>query len=539
MNEKKIKKFYITTPIYYINDKLHIGHAYTTNFADIINRYKKLNGYKTYFLTGSDEHGEKIEKTIQKNNINKNKFINNNVKEIKKLWNLLGIKYNKFNRTTNYAHKKIVQKIFSQLFQKGDIYPGIYKGLYCDNCEEFLTNYQINQKNNNCLICKKPYKILKESTFFFKMSKYTNFLVNYFNLHLKFIIPTYIKNEMISNFIKPGLFDLSITRTSLTWGIPTLENNKHIIYVWIDALLSYISGLGYLTNNNSLFNTFWNNKNVEIIHVIGKEISRFHTIYWPIILQSLNLRQPNRILAHGWILFKNNKISKSLGNIIDPVYLINRYGCDVLRFYLSHKFSFNSDWNFDFQMYLENYNNNLVNNFGNLIWRTINMNIKYFNGKLMIIKNIENNILLIKTINCIVIYRKYMDKYYVAKAINCILNLCKFANKYIEDNKPWELKKNNLNILLLEVLSVLTYTIIVSIFLLSPILINTSQKILNYFSIKLSDLTFNNIVDYKLIFNKKIVKKNIIFQKINIIQELKIIFHELKQFKGKDIDENI
>lgn len=366
MSQNK-KLFYVTTPIYYPSAQLHIGHAYTTTLADIINRYKKMAGYETFFLTGSDEHGEKIEKKAKAAGVRPYKFTTMIVDNFKLLWNKLGIEYSKFIRTTDKEHEVGVQKIFSKLYNNGDIYLGEYEGLYCVNCEEFLTEAQINKVTKQCLVCgNKPQKV-KEETYFFKVSKYSQFSINYYNNHPGFIEPEARKNEMLNNFILPGLIDLSVTRTTFSWGIKTLENDKYIIYVWIDALSNYLTALGYLSNDETLFNKFWNNGDVEILQLLGKEIARFHTIYWPSMLESLELRQPNKLLSHGWILFKDTKMSKSIGNVVDPLYLIDKYGRDTLRFYLGYEIPTENDRKFSYEMFLESYNAHLVNNIGNLV----------------------------------------------------------------------------------------------------------------------------------------------------------------------------
>ncbi|WP_425379021.1 methionine--tRNA ligase [Spiroplasma endosymbiont of Polydrusus pterygomalis] len=519
MSQNK-KFFYVTTPIYYPSAQLHIGHAYTTSLADILNRYKKMDGYETFFLTGSDEHGEKIEKKAKEAGITPYQFTTMIVDNFKLLWNKLGIEYSKFIRTTDKSHELSVQKIFSKLYNNGDIYLGTYEGLYCVGCEEFLTEAQIDKATNQCLVCgNKPQKV-KEETYFFKVSKYSQFLINYYNNHPGFIEPEARKNEMLNNFILPGLTDLSVTRTTFLWGIKTLENDKHIIYVWIDALSNYLTALGYLSKDNTLFNKFWNNPNVEILQLLGKEIARFHTIYWPSMLESLGLRQPNKLLSHGWILFKDTKMSKSIGNVVDPLYLIDKYGRDTLRFYLGYEIPTENDGKFSYEMFLESYNAHLVNNIGNLVSRVSNMISKYFDGKLMKQKKIAND--LIKSCALAVQnYQQAMNAYQISKALDIVLELCNKANKYIEENKPWELEKNQKINQLHETLASLAYTIIVSAFLLQPVLIDNAQKIADYFNINLANLTFVTILEQEIIYNKKIEKKENLFSRVSVEQELK------------------
>ncbi|MBW3057937.1 methionine--tRNA ligase [Spiroplasma poulsonii] len=527
MSQNK-KLFYVTTPIYYPSAQLHIGHAYTTTLADILNRYKKLDGYETFFLTGSDEHGEKIEKKAKEAGVTPFEFTTIIVNNFKLLWNKLGIEYSKFIRTTDQAHEQGVQKIFSKLYHKGDIYLGEYEGLYCVSCEEFLTELQLDKITQQCLVCgNKPNKV-KEETYFFKVSKYSQFLINYYNAHPTFIEPEARKNEMLNNFILPGLTDLSVTRTTFSWGIKTLENNKHIIYVWIDALSNYLTALGYLSEDETLFNKFWNNTNVEILQLLGKEIARFHTIYWPSMLESLGLRQPNKLLSHGWILFKDTKMSKSIGNVVDPLYLIDQYGRDVLRFYLGYEIPTNHDGKFSYEMFLESYNTHIVNNIGNLVSRVSNMISKYFNGELLSQGTLKNDLID----SCLLAIKNYqivMNNYQIAKALSIVLELCNKANKYIEESKPWELEKNQETTQLHTTLATLAYVIIVSAFLLQPVLIDHAQKIADYFNIDLQNLTFSTILSQEMIYNKRIEKKANLFERLNVEQELKRIEAELNQ----------
>ncbi|WP_257784776.1 MULTISPECIES: methionine--tRNA ligase [unclassified Spiroplasma] len=525
MSQNK-KLFYVTTPIYYPSAQLHIGHAYTTTLADILNRYKKLDGYETFFLTGSDEHGEKIQKKAKEAGITPYEFTTMIVNNFKLLWNKLGIEYSKFIRTTDKTHELGVQKIFSKLYHKGDIYLGEYEGLYCVSCEEFLTESQLDKTTQQCLVCGNKPKKVKEETYFFKVSKYSQFLINYYNEHPDFIEPEARKNEMLNNFILPGLTDLSVTRTTFSWGIKTLENDKHIIYVWIDALSNYLTGLGYLSDDETLFNKFWNNPDVEILQLLGKEIARFHTIYWPSMLESLELRQPNKLLSHGWILFKDTKMSKSIGNVVDPLYLIDQYGRDVLRFYLGYEIPTDNDGKFSYEMFFESYNTHLVNNIGNLVSRVSNMISKYFNGELLSRGPLKND-LIDSCLLAIKSYQVAMNNYQISKALSIVLELCNKANKYIEESKPWELEKNQETAQLHTTLATLAYVIVVSAFLLQPVLIDHAQKIADYFNIDLQNLTFSTILSQEMIYNKRIEKKENLFERLNVEQELKRIETEL------------
>lgn len=512
------KKFYVTTPIYYPSAQLHIGHAYTTTLADVLNRYKKMDGYETFFLTGSDEHGQKIEKKALEANKQPKQFVDEIILNFKDLWEKLEIKYDKFIRTTDNQHKQAVKNIFSLLVNNGDIYKGKYKGLYCISCEEFLTNAQINSQDNTCKLCGSTLKQVEEETYFFKVSKYADFLLNHFEKNQHFIFPIARKNEMINNFIKPGLEDLSVTRTSFKWGIPILEDENHIIYVWIDALSNYITALGYNSENDELFKKFWS-EDTEIVQLMAKEITRFHTIYWPSLLKSLNLRLPDHIISHGWILMKDQKMSKSLGNVVDPIYLIDNYSSDAIRFFLCHELSTDNDGKYSYELFMESYNAHLVNNLGNLVSRVVNMIEKYFDSTIDFV-NISDNEIVQKTKSTIEEYKSNMNDYKIAKAVDCVLKLAQSANKYIEEEKPWVLAKENDLEQLKEILCALTYAIIVIAHLLSPVLTKGYKKTLNSFSFNENELNFDNILNEEIIKNKKIVKAEILYQRLDIQKEL-------------------
>lgn len=503
------KTFYITTPIYYPSGNLHIGHAYTTVLADILTRYKKMQGYETFFLTGSDEHGQKIEKKAQEANLSPIEFLNPMIDHFKELWTKLGINYDKFIRTTDDYHEQTVQKIFTKLLDSGHIYQGNYEGLYCVSCEEFLTADQIDE-NGMCKISNTLPELVKENTYFLKTSAFEQFVQEL--MGTDFLLPAYRRNEMLKNFIEPGLKDLSVTRISFKWGIPINEDPKHVIYVWLDALSNYITGLGYLQNDDSLFKKFWA-EDTEIVQLAGKEIIRFHAIYWPIILKALNLRMPNHLLGHGWILHKDTKMSKSLGNMIDPLVLIDQFGADGLRFYLANELPMDKDGSFTMELFKESFNSHLANNIGNLISRVNNMITKYCDGMVKDIQNVDQWLIDLAN-QSIKQYIKCMDQYQISDAIKAVLELSANANKYIEDQMPWNLDKEGDVEQLEVVMSTLQRVIAIVSFLLKPILVMTSDDMLEQCGLSGEPLNFENIQTFKGIFPQKLGTKKILFQRI-------------------------
>ncbi len=502
------KSFYITTPLYYPSGLLHIGHAYSTVYADVINRYKKFDDYDTYFLVGADEHGQKIAQKAKAASKTPIEFVNGNVEKFILLWKDLNIKYDFFIRTTSLKHQKTVKQIFSNLLEKKLVYKDYYSGLYCKTCEEFLTPLQV--KDGKCLVSLDPIEEIKEETIFLKTSQFGDFLLDYYKKNPNFIFPKSREKEMVNNFIKPGLTDLSITRVSFDWGIKLDQYPKHVFYVWLDALSGYLSGIKY-QEDPKFFKKYWN-KNSEIVQIIGKEITRFHTIYWPIILKTQNLRFPNKIISHGWITFNKNKMSKSLGNVINPYDLIKQYGCDALRYFLVSEFKIENDSNYTPLIMKKNYNNNLVNNYGNLVSRLTNMVLKYFDGKISNDEKFVSKLIDIKSF--ITQYKNLMDKYDVYKTNELIMKLLDSANKYIEDNKPWTLwNKNNDQLKFL--LSDISYVIIISSFLLKPIIPIKTKEVLNVFHIKNIDkIKLSQLVNLDFVKNINIKEKIILFKRI-------------------------
>ncbi len=433
------KKFYVTTPIYYPSDNFHIGHCYTTIIADSIARFKRLSGYDTFFLTGTDEHGQKIEKKAKECGVTPKEYVDKIVNNAKDLWASLNISYDKFIRTTDKEHEEVVQKIFKKLYDQGDIYKGEYKGLYCTPCESFWTETQLDE-NGNCPDCHREVHEVKEEAYFFKLSKYQAWLEEFLVSHPDFIEPTSRKNEMINNFIKPGLSDLCVSRTSFKWGVPVSFDENHVVYVWIDALSNYISALGYLTDDDSLFKKYW----PADLHIVGKEIVRFHTIIWPIMLKALDLPLPKKVFGHGWLVIDGGKISKSLGNYKDPREYINAYGVDAVRYYALREVPFGSDGNFSEEALVTRTNSDLANILGNLVNRTIGMINKYFDGKVTntkIYEDIDKDLIDYAT-SLKENVTNLVDNLELSNAIDKIFDLFRKCNKYIDDVTPWILVKD-------------------------------------------------------------------------------------------------
>ncbi|MBO7574128.1 MAG: methionine--tRNA ligase [Bacilli bacterium] len=520
------KRFYITTPIYYPSAKLHIGHAYCTTLTDIFARYKRLRGFECFFLTGADEHGQKIEKNAAAAGKTPQQFVDDIVEGFYKLWDLLKISNDDFIRTTQERHVKVVQDIFSHMLKNDDIYLGKYKGWYCKECEAFWTDTQVGP-DHICPDCGRPVQTAEEEAYFFKTNKYLDSLLKYFDENPKFLVPESRKNEMINTFIKPGLDDLCVSRTSFSWGIPIRENPKHVIYVWLDALTNYITALGYDSDHPENFDKFWQDPECETIHILGADITRFHAIYWPMFLESLGLRKPDREFVHGLLMMKDSKMSKSKGNVVDPYPLVERYGVDAVRYYLAREVNFGSDGNFTPEQFVERINMDLANALGNLLNRTVSMINKYFDGVIPAYKGRINDVdgnLEDLTELTISSYEKLMDDLKITDAISQVNELVNRANKYIDETEPWALakdpeKRSNLESVMVH----LANTLYVAGMLMKPVLVTASDKLFDQLGVTGALLSYDKIYEYGVVSNLKVEKKDQLFPRLDSTIEVEFI----------------
>ena len=516
-----MEKFYITTPIYYPSGNFHIGTAYTTVLADTIKKYKQARGYDARLLTGMDEHGQKIQDVAIEKGMTPQEHVDEMAERAKKLWKLMKIDYDDFIRTTEPRHTKIVEKVFDMLMEKGDIYLSEYEGWYCKPCETYFTQTQL--VDGKCPDCNREVTKMKEEAYFFNMKKYSDRLIKFYEENPSFIVPEFRKNELFNNFLIPGLEDLCVSRTSFDWGVKVKKNPKHVVYVWLDALINYITSLGYMSEDDSLMKKYW----PADLQIVGKDIIRFHGLYWPIFLMALDLPLPKQIYAHGWLLMKDGRMSKSKGNVVYPEDIIEKYGLDSLKYYLLRELTWGQDALFTPEGFVERFNSDLCNDLGNLLNRTIGMINKYFNGTVVKYPNVISEIdksLEEVTNEYIEKIEKEYDTYHLSNVITETWGLIARTNKYIDETTPWVLAKEEKTEKLKSVMYHLVENLRKIAILISPYMKDTSDKIFTQLNISDSLKTWDSLKDNTLITNLKVTDKpEVLFARLDVADEIEYI----------------